>query len=141
MASYPHLSIEVVQEDEEVFSFTSERVPDPNWTYVDKKGHGHFWKKEKLPTLKGVTTGVGYYDDGTEYSITEMRCKHCDEKVEPGMKLQTVQPPPPMVWFKVTIGDLQWSLTPAQYGDAIEALSEHLQENHHSIHLGRTFSV
>lgn len=128
-ATYPYFTIEVVHEHEEGIFFSTETVPDPEWKFVDKKGHGHFWKKDKLPTLKKVATGktwVGDEYDGHGETIYEMRCKLCDETIEPGTKQQQPKPPPPMIWYRLSIGEKKYELSEKQYAEAIEALGEYM---------------
>jgi hypothetical protein len=63
------------------------RKPDKSWTHFDSNEHAHAWSGDKLPTLYEKVTGttwVGDEIDGQEVDVTEMRCKICDETVDPG---------------------------------------------------------
>lgn len=77
---------------------TSNHRPDVSWRFVDSAGHEHRWyvsrgrpavayhpqAKYSVPSVKWAKTGIGYYEDGTEYETGIYRCKKCGEDVTPG---------------------------------------------------------
>lgn len=80
------LEIRFHQDSIRVESMHGTRKPDQSWSYVDLNDHAHVWKGDKLPTLYEKVTGttwVGDEHDAMEVEVTEMRCKICDETVEP----------------------------------------------------------
>lgn len=128
----PHFSVEYRREEIDVRMMSPSRVQDEQWRYVDKKGHGHFWDSEKLPTLKKVKTGttwVGDEYDGSEITIYEYRCRQCGETIEPVYKLKygpdTIPGP---AWMIVTVNNEEFQLTPEQYAQSIDAWQESLRE-------------
>lgn len=66
--------------------------PDPDWYYVDAKGHRHYWLQTggrwKLPTLREVVK-TGWSDDTHDiYSYVDHHaCTRCGEPVLPGTLL------------------------------------------------------
>ncbi len=129
---WPVFSVSVERDMISVDVIHRVKVPDPDWRYIDKKGHGHFWKKTKLPTMKQVVVGtqwVGDEYDGEEYEIKEWRCKLCDETIDPGMKDET--PPtkvPGPTTVTITVQDREYRLSPEQYAESIEAWEKALIE-------------
>lgn len=130
--SFPRISIEVKREELPVHSLSPSRVPDQNWRYVDKKGHGHFWDGKELPTLKWVVTGkqwIGDDFDGEEYDVGEWRCLQCGETIEPKKRLEYgprfVSGP---TWIILTIDDENFQLTPEQFGESVDKWKEYLRE-------------
>lgn len=83
----PGYTIEMDRLEERAEFIHPIKKPDPSWKHIDKNGHAHVWDGKKLPTLTEVRTGTGYYDDGTDYPITEYQCRVCNEPVEPGHRL------------------------------------------------------
>lgn len=123
--AWPLFSVKIEREDIAVDVIHSIRVPDEKWTFVDKKGHGHFWKGKKLPTCKHVVVGsewIGDEFDGEEYDIKEWQCKECGETIEPGYRTE-VQPNrvPGPTWVTITINDEDYVVTPEQYAESVEA--------------------
>lgn len=127
-ASLPMFSVEYSREELPMLMSPC-KVPDPDWRYVDKAGHGHFWKKTALPTLKWVVTGKTWIGDeygGEEIELGEFRCKLCDEVIEPGKKLKHPEPLMGPVNFRVTFsltdgGTDAYLLNEEEY---VEALGE-----------------
>lgn len=84
--------------DQDYIDVTSSHERDPDWTFVDLRGHFHAYSSDggklSLPTLKGVEIwvpceGCSSHDDEevcSGYSRIEMRCVICDEPVKPGMR-------------------------------------------------------
>jgi hypothetical protein len=130
-ATYPNFSVKIEMEefDEIGFSFSTESVPDEDWRFIDKEGHGHFWKGRSLPTLDKIEVGkhwIGDEYDGQEVSEWEHRCRLCAEKVEPKFKNVPIKRPPPMLkWFIVGIGSEEFHLTPEQYADGLECMASY----------------
>jgi hypothetical protein len=108
------------------------KVPDLDWRYVDKAGHGHFWNKKgngaPLPTLEWVVTSQGWFDDGTSYDIGEHRCKICAEVIEPGMKTEFPKPVFGPTVVTVTINGETFRLTEEKYQQSVEAWRDKLRE-------------
>lgn len=122
--AWPLFSVSIERDMISVDIMARVRVPDPDWRYIDKAGHGHFWKGKKLPTLKQVVVGtqwVGDEYDGDEYDIKEWWCKLCSEPIEPGMREETPAPIPGQTWVTVTIGDEDYVVSPEQYAESVEA--------------------
>lgn len=68
-------------------------VADPNWTYLDEQGHGHFCGAATdayrgYPTLTWIEDVQGYRDgDGEEYNaVGHHECRFCGERIVPGTK-------------------------------------------------------
>ena len=63
--------------------------PDPEWTYVDQRGHFHAYDEDgKLPTLRTRIERTpcpgGCDDPGCDgYTVTHHHCVICGEEVEP----------------------------------------------------------
>ena len=134
--SFPRIGIEVEVEEWETVSFTTHRVPDPNWRFVDTFGHGHFWrfhskKPSDIPTCELVVTGttwVGDEFDGEEVQIKEWRCRQCEQTIEPGMKNETPKPilGPPRV--TVTINGERFFVNEIEYAAAVDQFARALRE-------------
>ena len=123
--SWPLFSVAIEREDIAVDVMHSITVPDEKWTFVDKKGHGHFWKGKKIPTCKLVVTGttwVGDEYDGEEIEIKEWHCKTCGQTIEPGYR-QEVGPShiPGPTYVTITINGAEYVLTPEQYAESVAA--------------------
>jgi hypothetical protein len=120
---FPTISVSVEHEQVPVAMMSPAQVPDEQWRYVDKKGHGHFWKKDKLPTLEWVVTGtewVGDEYDGDEYEVGEYRCKICAEVIKPGKKSDygpSFVPGPTTI--TLDINGEQFLLTPELYAESV----------------------
>lgn len=130
---FPRISIEVKREEIPVDSLSPSKVPDPQWRYVDKKGHGHFWDGKELPTLKWVVTGtrwVGDEYDAYEVKDGEWRCTQCGETIEP--KKRTEYGPryvSGLTWIILTIDGEHFQLTPEQFGKSVDKWKERLRKD------------
>ncbi len=62
-------------------------VADEGWAYVDKEGHGHFWKNG-YPTLKKVYSGcdMGHGDDCK--GALSYECPTCGERITPDTRIE-----------------------------------------------------
>lgn len=123
-AAFPTISIKVEREQMEVTSFTSIDVPDEKWRYVDKAGHGHFWKDGELPTLKWVITGKGWVGDeydGSEYDIGEYRCKLCEETIKPKKRSEAAKPILGPTTVTLEVAGERFVLTEGQYAESVKA--------------------
>ena len=84
---------EVSQEVLDATSWNPE--PDPNWQFLDAKGHGHFYHTEDdpYPTLRPVRQAF-YNEDGEKrYYRAYWKCRHCRQRIVPG----TLPPKPTVV--------------------------------------------
>jgi hypothetical protein len=132
---FPQFSVSVEREEIAADFMHQIKVPDENWTYIDRKGHGHFWKDKRVPTCKYVVTGevfVGDEYDGEMVKIRQWQCRICSETIEPGYRME--HPPPVLgpTWVTVQI-DLDrnpesFVLTPEEYARSVEAWRDHLRE-------------
>jgi len=125
IVSFPMISVEVNREEIPVEMMSPEQVPDEKWRYVDKKGHGHFWEGEKLPTLEWVVTGtkwVGDEYDASEIEVGEHRCKQCAEVVKPKRRAECGPShiPGPMI-ITVIIDGETFRLDLEQYAKSVES--------------------
>lgn len=83
-----YLTIE--QEYETVWSATGTK-PDPGWTLIDDAGHFHTYATGgDLPTLRSEQRHLdcdgscdGLCDD-EGYTVSEWRCRICEQSIEPG---------------------------------------------------------
>jgi len=118
-------SVSIEREDIAVDVMHSIRVPDEKWTFVDKKGHGHFWSGKKIPTCELVVVGkewVGDEYDGEEIEIKEWHCRGCGQLIEPGYRMETVpNRVPGPTWVTITIGSEEYVVTSEQYAESVEA--------------------
>lgn len=132
-AVWPLFSVKVEREDIAVDVMHSITVPDEKWTFVDRKGHGHFWKlfskkPSTIPTCNHVVVGtewVGDEYDGEEYEVFEWQCKECGQTIEPGYRQQagpTHVPGP--TYVTVEINDNTFVLTPEEYAESVEGWLE-----------------
>lgn len=131
MAKFPLISMSVEQEQYTADVLSRVKVPDEKWTFVDKAGHGHFWKGKKVPTCKLVVTGsywVGDEVESEEVEIKEWKCKTCDEIIEPGYRYETspTHVPGP-TWVTLTLDDETFVLTPEAYVASVEAWRDALR--------------
>ena len=97
-AVWPLISVAIEREDIAVDVIHQIKVPDEEWRFVDKAGHGHFWRGKKVPTCKLVVTGttwIGDEYDGEEVEIKEWQCRLCKEIIEPGYRMQFGADPRP----------------------------------------------
>ena len=123
--AWPLFSVKIERDDIAVDVMHSMRVPDEKWTFVDKKGHGHFWKGKKVPTCKYVQVGTQWVGDeyeAEEIPVMEWQCKTCGETIEPGYREErgpTHVPGP--TWVTITINDEDYVVTPEQYSESVEA--------------------
>ena len=122
---WPLFSVSIEREDVRVDTIHRLRVPDEKWTFVDKKGHGHFWKGKKVPTCKYVKVGEQVIGDEYEsdvIDIKEWQCRTCGETIEPGYR-DEVQPThvPGPTWVTITINGNSYMLTPEQYAESVDA--------------------
>lgn len=68
----------------------NDRELDPEWTYIDQAGHGHFRSRLSVglsyPTLKSIM--VPDIDEGGEdiEVFDHYECPHCEEVIEPSMR-------------------------------------------------------
>jgi hypothetical protein len=133
--AWPSFSVSFERE-ELVADFMHEvSVPDEKWNFVDKKGHGHFWKGKKLPTCKLVVTGthwVGDEYDGTEYEIKEWQCRTCGETIQPGFRKERPAPVLGPTWVTVSFdeGPLsreEFVISVEEYAQSVEAWRDHLR--------------
>ena len=130
-AAYRGLTIQFDQEEIPMQTMSPQMVPDPDWKYIDKKGHGHFWKGKDLPTLKWVVTGtqwVGDEYDSYEYEVGEHRCRLCGEKVEPKKKASYPKPLLGPATYTLTIDGEAFVLSDQQYYDALKKLAKILRK-------------
>lgn len=123
--SWPLFSVSIETEQVRVDTIHRLRVPDEKWTFVDKKGHGHFWKGKKVPTCKYVQVGTQWVGDeyeADEIPIMEWQCKECGQKIEPGYR-DEVQPThiPGPTWVTVVIDENEYIVTPEQYAESVGA--------------------
>jgi hypothetical protein len=59
---------------------------DPNWTYIDQAGHGHFYGPG-YPTLNEITETAYDPDDGSKYQVhLHWECRHCREVIVPARR-------------------------------------------------------
>lgn len=65
-------------------------VRDPEWIYIDKKGHRHAYDANgALPTLKAKWVPCdGSCGDPTHKEIKHYRCRECREKIKPGTRYE-----------------------------------------------------
>jgi hypothetical protein len=128
----PRISISWEREEVPVATMHPTQVPDPDWRFIDKAGHGHFWKKDKLPTLKWVVTGktwVGDEYDGYEIELGEYQCKNCGEAVEP--KKRSEYGPtsiPGLTTFTIAIDDETFVVPEEIYVKSIAAWRDSLRK-------------
>lgn len=124
-STWPLFSVEIEREDVRVDVIHSRRVPDEEWKFVDKKGHGHFWKRAKIPTCKHVQVGTQWVGDeyeAEEVPIMEWQCKSCGETIEPGFRTETgPSHVPGPTWVTITIGGEEYVVTPEQYAESVDA--------------------
>lgn len=131
-AVWPLFSVAIEREDIAVGVIHQIKVPDEEWRYVDKAGHGHFWKGKKVPTCKLVVTGTTWVGDeyeAEEIEIKEWKCKLCYEIIEPGYRMQlapTHVPGP--TWVTIVINDETFVITPEQYASSVEAWRDALRD-------------
>lgn len=136
LIAYPLVQVEVERDVEEIRTLSPRREPNPTWTLIDSHGHGHFWKDGGLPTLYEKVVGstwVGDEIDGDEVPITEFRCRSCDEKVEPGYRMNhepTIIEHPPIftVTFLSETPVEVYHLTGEIYRQSIKAWREWIQK-------------
>jgi hypothetical protein len=131
-AAFPLFSVEIEQEEIELRTMIPPQVPDERWRYVDKKGHGHFWDGDQLPTLRWVITGTRWAGDeheSWEYDVGEYRCRQCGEVVEP-KKITDYFPKPIMGprTVTVTINDAKYRLSEEMYAKSVEAWRESIDK-------------
>lgn len=131
LARLPLISIEMQREEIPVATMSPRQVPDEKWRYVDKQGHGHFWKGEELPTLAWVVTGTRWAGDeyeSYEYEVGEWRCRYCEEVVVPGKRSEygPSSIPGPTTYL-ITINDETFSVTPEEYARSVERWAEALR--------------
>lgn len=130
-AAYRGLTIQFEREEIPVQSMSPKMVPDPGWKYMDKKGHGHFWKGKNLPTLEWIVTGtqwVGDEYDAYEYEIGEYRCRLCGEVIKPGERPATPKPVLGPATYTLTIDGEAFVLSDQQYYDALKELVKILRK-------------
>jgi hypothetical protein len=96
MVPFPSIHIKVEQESETIELSPGSTEHDPDWTYVDKAGHGHFTRKtpnapDPFPTLRWVGTGctMGHGEECDAEGYWE--CPQCDERIQPGLRAATPQ--------------------------------------------------
>lgn len=80
---------------------TSNHRPNIAWKFVDSAGHEHRWfvgdgdelrsaiayhpqASYTVPSIEWIKTGIGLYEDGSEYDTGIYVCKECREEVTPG---------------------------------------------------------
>lgn len=134
---WPMFSVQVEREDIAVDVIHSIKVPDEEWRFVDKAGHGHFWKlfskkPSTIPTCVLVVTGTEWVGDeyeAEEIEIKEWKCKLCTEIIKPGYR-QELAPThvPGPTWVTVTINDETFVLTPEQYAWSVDAWRDALRD-------------
>lgn len=86
---------ELTVENDGQYVHTDMPGPDPDWHFIDAKGHGHFYMRgaeDGYPTLEWVSLPctMGHDEDCTSEGYYE--CRICAERIEPGSKMQ------PPVW-------------------------------------------
>lgn len=81
---WPGFTIEVTQDWLDVSSMFE---PDPNWRYIDAKGHGHYYHSDKTPypTLKWRKNMVTD-EDGEKWDAGWYQCPRCRERIKPGIR-------------------------------------------------------
>lgn len=129
--SYPSFTLKYEREDIPVHTLSPSKIPDEEWRYIDKAGHGHFWKGKKLPTLKEVVTGTTWVGDeyeSHEVELTEHRCLLCDEVIKPGMRSEYgPSHVPGIATYTVTIGHSEFILGEEDWYDALDHLRKYLE--------------
>lgn len=132
MTRWPRISITTETEEIAVDMIQQLKVPDEKWNFVDKAGHGHFWKGKKIPTCKLVVTGsvwVGDEFEAEEIEVKEWKCKICGEIVEPGYRYESSPTHVPgLTWVALTIDDESFVLTPDEYAASVDVWREALRE-------------
>jgi hypothetical protein len=134
---WPMFSVSIEREDIAVDVMRSITVPDEKWTFVDKKGHGHFWKlfskkPSIIPTCEYVQVGTEWVGDeyeAEEIPIMEWHCKECSERIQPGYRQE--QPPthvPGPTWVTITMEGHEYVLTPEQYAESVKAWEKALRK-------------
>lgn len=56
--------------------------PDRSWRFIDRAGHGHFWK-DGYPTLKPVIEECYCSVVDEPHSVEHWECPHCGETITP----------------------------------------------------------
>lgn len=75
---------ELVVEQEMIEVRSNSPKPNPNWKFVDKQGHGHFYHNG-YPTLAIEESEPYFCGDCIDEHIDEHYvCKHCHEPITPG---------------------------------------------------------
>ena len=131
-AMWPMFSVAIEREDIALDVIHSIKVRDEEWRFVDKAGHGHFWKGKKVPTCKYVQVGTEWIGDeyeADEVPIMEWQCKECAEKILPGYRteLQPTHVPGP-TYVTVEINGETFVLTPEQYAWSVGAWRDALRD-------------
>ncbi len=70
------------------------KAPDPEWSYVDNQGHLHSYDESMgLPTLRQEFETEWLYCcelcGGDTETTTFYTCLKCEERIEPGLKIET----------------------------------------------------
>lgn len=82
----PQVTLEARRDVVDV-STSGHHVPDPGWSHTDSHGHEHRFVDGELPTLHTVVTNTYWCDScSDEHQEEELRCRDCEEKVEPRWK-------------------------------------------------------
>jgi len=129
---FPLVSVAFEREVIPIETMMPAKVPDEKWRYVDKQGHGHFWKSTKLPTLEWIVTGTEWVGDEygeDEYEIGEYRCRLCAEVVEPARRSEygprTIHG---LGRFTVTIDGEEFLLTEDEYAQSVDTWKQSLRK-------------
>lgn len=135
--AWPMFSVQIEREDIAVDVIHEITVPDEKWRFIDKAGHGHFWKlfskkPSTIPTCELIVVGtrwVGDEYDAEEIDVKEWQCRTCGETIEPGYRKE--RPPthvPGPTWVKITMEGHEYTLTPEQYAASVAEWEKALQK-------------
>lgn len=118
---WPGFSIEMGQEWIDVSTMSE---LDPNWRYIDAKGHGHYYhdSKNPFPTLKW-RKDIVTDEDGEKWDAGWYQCPRCRERIVPGTRSGEGRKIPGLRCLDLIIDGLGVPITKDEQ-DAIMAASE-----------------
>ena len=127
-AVWPLISVAIEREDIAVDVIHQNKVPDEKWRFVDKAGHGHFWKGKKLPHLQARRR----WQAMDRRRVRRRRGRHQgvavqDLRSDHRTRLSTQLAPTPRPrsnLVTVTISDEEFVFTPEQYAESVEGWLE-----------------